>query len=459
MWKKGLTESTNAGQVPQQAVGGCALAACQATADRISAPTSRATKMTDSIRRNFLKSAGAVLTLPMLESLAPASTAASDIPNRLVCIGSYLGYYGPAFFPAETGREYAPSPLLSMIDHHRADYTVFSGFDHRAANGHDHWDNYLCGQQIGSCSLDQMVAEKFHGETRFPSLQLCAGDIPRQHMSYTRQGTPLPMLNRPSSLYQKLFTTADDRQRTEYLLKSGRSALDTLREEAQSLRKKVSLSDQHKLDQYFSSLRELESSMGRQLSHLKEDVAQVEYDLPPYDPIAPTLMLECEQIMLDLLALALQTDATRVATLFIAGLGQVFTLDGHMMRAGYHALSHHGNDPDLIRDLVRVETEHMRCLDRFLSKLKDTSDVHGRPLLDSTVVLFGSGMGDASRHSNQNLPTIVAGGGFQHGQHIAAEREAENPLLLGDVYISILQKMGIERETFSNATRGLNSWI
>ena len=135
-------------------------------------------------------------------------------------------------------------------------------------------------------------------------------------------------------------------------------------------------------------------------------------------------MLECEQIMFDLMALALQTDSTRVATLFIAGLGQVFTLDGKTMRAGYHALSHHGNDPDMIRDLIRVETEHMRCLNRFLDQLKEKTDAEGRPLLDTTIVMFGTGMGDASRHSNRDLPTLVAGGGFQHGKHINNARKA-----------------------------------
>ena len=166
-------------------------------------------------------------------------------------------------------------------------------------------------------------------------------------------------------------------------------------------------------------------------------------------------MLECEQIMFDLMALALQTDSTRIATLFIAGLGQVFTLDGKTLRAGYHALSHHGNDPDLIRDLVRVETEHMLCLNRFLNQLKEKTDTDGRPLLDTTIVMFGTGMGDASRHSNRDLPTLVAGGGFQHGQHIA---NADNSLLLGDVFISILRQLGIETDSFSNATSGIDKW-
>ena len=159
--------------------------------------------------------------------------------------------------------------------------------------------------------------------------------------------------------------------------------------------------------------------------------------------------------MFDLMALALQTDSTRIATLFIAGLGQVFTLDGQTMRAGYHALSHHGNDPDLIRDLIRVETEHMKCLSRFLTQLKQKTDVDGRPLLDTTIVMFGTGMGDASRHSNRDLPTIVAGGGFKHGQHIAGDLK-DDSLLLGDVFISIMNQLGIETDTFSNAKNGVS---
>ena len=169
-------------------------------------------------------------------------------------------------------------------------------------------------------------------------------------------------------------------------------------------------------------------------------------------------MLECEQIMFDMMALALQTDATRVATLFIAGLGQVFTLDGQTLRAGYHALSHHGNDPDLIRDLVCVETEHMRCLDRFLTQLKEKTDHEDQPLLDSTIVMFGTGMGDASRHSNRDLPTLVAGGGFKHGQHIAGDPKDDKSPLLGDVFISMLRQMGIDASQFSNATQGIADW-
>lgn len=398
----------------------------------------------------------------MLETL-PAATGAENKPaakrpKRFVGIGSNLGYYRPAFYPTKDGFNYEASPLLKPLNDLRSDFTVFSGFDHRAGNGHKNWDNFLCGKQIGSFTLDQMIAESVGQKTRYPSIQLCAGEIPKQKMSFSKRGTPLPMLNRPSAVYRKIFTTKDDREHTEYLLKSGRSAIDSVRNEAKSLRNKVSASDRAKLDEYFSSLREVERGIGRQLEHLATDAAEVEYQLPPYDPIAPTLMLECERIMLDLIALALQTDATRVATLFIAGLGQVFTLDGRTMQAGYHALSHHGNDPDLIRDLIRVETEHVKCFNRFLTKLKTTFDQEGKPLLDETIVLIGTGMGDASRHSNRDLPTIVAGGDFKHGQHVANDLENPDSLLLGDVFLSILHKFQIEREGFSGASRGIGSW-
>ena len=412
-------------------------------------------------RRNLLKGAGLTFALPCLESaqtLAAEEPSPTNLPaaaKRLVCIGSNLGLHRPAFYPKETGTDYSLSPLLANLASNRDNFTVFSGFDHEAASGHKNWDNFLCGKTIGDVSLDQIAAKHIGANTRFDSLQLCAGDIPSQRMIFTDAGVPLPMLNRPSVLYNKLFASAHSRARSEYLLRSGRSALDLVTEDAKRLQKQVSHADRQKLSEYFSSLRDLENRMSRQLNHLSTSDIQVDYKLPTYDPIAPTLMLECEQIMFDLMALALQTDSTRVATLFIAGLGQVFTLDGKTMRAGYHALSHHGNDPDMIRDLIRVETEHMRCLNRFLDQLKEKTDAEGRPLLDTTIVMFGTGMGDASRHSNRDLPTLVAGGGFQHGKHI---NNAGKSHLLGDVYISLLRQLGLETDSFSNATRGIDQW-
>ncbi len=420
-------------------------------------------------RRRFLRATGISMALPALESVrgevaslssrvATQAVAPEAPAKRLFCVGANLGFYRPAFYPKEVGRDYAMSEHLQHLAQHRDDFTVFSGLDHRAGNGHGNWDNFLCGPKVGSISLDQVAAEKIAPFTRIPSFQLCAGGIPSiQKMSYNRQGVPLPMIERPSVIYKQLFSSADDRRRTDYLLRSGGSVLDTVLDEASRLQKTASATDRSKLDEYFTSVREMEQRMERQRRHLQKPQKKVDYQLPPYDPISPTLMLEAEGILYDLVALAFQTDATRVATMFLAGLGQVFTIDGETLRAGYHGLSHHGNDPEMIRDLIRVEAEHLKHLDRFLSQLKTKTDAEERPLLDTTIVLYGTGMGDANRHANDDLPTLVAGGGFEHGQHVATDRKGTLAHRMGDLYLTLLHQLGLQDETaFAGADRPMS---
>ncbi len=406
-------------------------------------------------RRQILKAAGVSLTLPALECFAEPERSSSAKARNIVCIGTYLGFHQASFFPKQAGRDYELSTLLEPVAEHRNDFTVFSGLDHRAANGHGAWNNFLCGQEPNAYSLDQMIADRIGQQSRYPSIQLSAGKASRT-MSHTRHGVALPMVQRPSVLYSKLFASAEDRARNEYLLRSGRSALDAVLEDAQRLQKSVSARDKAKLGEYFESLREVEKRMTRQIAAVDDPIPETSYRLPAYDPVAPTLQLEAETLMYDLMALALETDSTRVITMFIGGLGQVFTINGETLQAGYHALSHHGNDPDAIADLVKVETEHMRCFNGFLTQLKSKTDAHGRPLLDSTIVVLGTGMGDASRHANSNLPTLVAGGGFDHGQHVAIDRQSKNAPLLGDLYITLMQQLGLEADQFSNANRNLN---
>ncbi|MDF1814870.1 MAG: DUF1552 domain-containing protein, partial [Verrucomicrobiales bacterium] len=391
------------------------------------------------------------------------SCAADAIPSpkvkRLVCIGSYLGYHRPAFYPEQTGADYAAPELLRPLKELKTDYTVFSGLDHRAGNGHNNWSNFLCGNQVDNWSLDQQVSDQLRTDTRFHSLQLTAGKASRS-MNFTKGGVALPMIQRPSVLYQKLFASEEDKARTAYLLESGRSALDQVTGDARRLQNTVSKRDREKLEEFFSSVRDVEKRMERQRAGLNQPVPQIDYKLPGYDPVAPNLMLEAESIMYDLMLLSLETDSTRVVTMFLAGLGQVFTINGETLKAGYHALSHHGNDPEKIKELVMVEKEHMKCLARFLTQLKAKTDENGESLLNSTFVLFGSGMGDASRHSNRDLPTLVAGGGLRcHGQHLSFDPAADSAPLLGDLYISLMQKMGLEVDSFSNATRNLNEAV
>lgn len=409
-------------------------------------------------RRHFLRAGATAIALPALEAFAASSAPAAGA-RTFVSVGTYLGWHAPAFYPKQTGAGYEMPPLLEPLAEHRDHFTVFSGLDHRAPNGHTAWSNYLSGNVPGAYSVDQMIADELGQESRIPSLHLIAGASEHtngRQMSYTKQGVPMPEIERPSVLYRKLFMSQADRARAEYVLTSGRSALDTVVADAKRLQLDLPQSDRDKLGEYLDSIRSVERRMNQQLSSINEPVPQPDYKLPESDPITPNLLMEAEQVLYDLMALAIQTESTRVITFGLYGLGQVFTIDGTPLSAGYHALSHHGNDPGMVRDLVKLEAAHMQRLSGFLRQLREKKDAHDRPLIDTTIVLVGTGMGDASRHSNQDLPTLVAGGGFQHGRHIAIDRSADDAPLLGDLYITLMQRLGMETETFSNASRNMN---
>ena len=400
----------------------------------------------------------------MLESLAPCSAAASGRAGarleRLVCIGTYLGFHQPDFFPEQTGRQYVCSPVLEPVESYRKKFTIFSGLDHRGRNGHDGWKAWMSGSASGSVSMDQLVAAKVGERTRFDSLQITCGNPPSEaRLSFTKEGVALPMIGRPSVLYRTLFRSAGDSARMEYLLATNRSVLDEVSEEAKALERGLTASDRAKLGEYFASVRDVEKRLEKRRIWLDRPSPKVDYPLPEFDPVAPDLALECESIMYDLMALALTTDSTRVLTFLIPGWSQVFTVGGRKLSAGYHGLSHHGNDPVRIADYNLVGIEHVKRFGRFLDKLQAAKDDSGRPLLDSTAVVFGSGMGNANTHDNSNLPTVLAGGGLRHGLHRRIERNAPSQRLLGDLYLTLLQQFGIEIDQFAGARHNLNEHL
>lgn len=405
------------------------------------------------------------LALPMQESArADESTdfQSRSPAQRFVAIGTYLGFHTPSWFPEKPGSGYTTSRVLKPIERHRERYTLISGLDHRAPNGHANWRNFLTGSGTSGVSLDQVIAADVGDQTRFSSLQLTCGSANGSgKISFTREGVPLPMIGRPSVVFAQLFSSDSDKNRMRYVLESGRSVLDLVLEEAKSLNLRVSRTDQHKLGEYFSSVREVEKKIQKRREWLERPSPEVDYRLPEFDPVAPDLSLECESIMYDLMMLALETDSTRVITLLVPGAGQVFTIDGEKLIAGYHGLSHHGNDPAKIADFNRIGIEHVTRFGRFLDKLQAKKDPLGRALLDSTVVLYSSGMGDANTHNNSNLPVLVAGGGFKHGRYHAIDRKRESSStpLFGDLFLTFLQQMGIERNRFSNASRNMNEFL
>ena len=416
-------------------------------------------------RRTFLQAAGVGLALPMLESASAgqSGTAQSQPPaQRFVAIGTYLGFHTPSWFPKEPGNRYEISKVLKPIERHRERFTLLSGLDHRAPNGHGNWRNFLTGSGIPSVSLDQVIAAEVGDKTRFSSLQLtCGAANSSGQISFTREGVPLPMIGRPSVLFSRLFSSGSDKARMRYVFESGQSVLDLVLDEAKSLERRVSRTDQRKLAEYFSSVRDVEQKIQKRRAWLDRPSPKVNYTLPKFDPVAPDLSLECETIMYDLMSLALETDSTRVMTLLVPGAGQVFTIDGEKLLAGYHGLSHHGHDPNKIADFNRIGMEHVLRFGRFLDQLRGKKDAHGQSLLDSTIVLYSSGMGDANTHNNSNLPVLVAGAAFKHGRYHAIDRsrESSDTPLFGDLFITFMQQMGIQHDRFANASRNMNEFL
>lgn len=411
-------------------------------------------------RRQFLKTSGLGLALPLLESTGFASQSGPPV-KRLVTVGTYLGFHTPSWFPKQSGRDYGISPVLQPLDNLRDDFSILSGLDHRAPNGHSNWKNYLTGKATPGISFDQIIAKNIGDQTRFESLQVTCGSGGDSQMSFTREGIALPAIGRPGVLFSHLFSSGTDKARMDYLLKSGGSVLDLALAEARDLSRQVNARDAAKLDEYFTSVREVEKKLQKQREWLKVPTPKVDFKLPEFDPVAPDLQFECESIMYDIMALALETDSTRVISFLVPGQGQVFTVDGEKLSAGYHGLSHHGNDPAKIREFNKVGIEHVSRFGSFLSRLKETKDVENRSLLDTTAVVYGSGMGDANTHNNSRLPMLLAGGGFKHGAHHAIDRDnpSSTTPLMGDLFLTVMEQMGLEEERFVNASRNMNDLL
>jgi hypothetical protein len=270
-------------------------------------------------------------------------------------------------------------------------------------------------------------------------------------MCWTRAGTRVPPVPTPRELFRKLFATdaAADRDRAADRLRLQASILDAVRGDARALDRRLDRRDREKLDEYLSSVRDVE----RQLQ-LNKQWAEVPKPKPGLPEPENRGMVADLPVLYDLIALALQTDSTRVATLEIAGgfLAQAFGV-----RKEYHALSHHGQVQENIDGLLKVEKYQTEQFARFLGRLKATPDGDGT-LLDHTMVLFGSGMGNANSHTNTNLPIVLAGGGFKHGRHRAFPQvgAAGNPrsgsVPLNNLYLSLLHRFGVEAKRFGPST-------
>ncbi len=411
-------------------------------------------------RRAFLRGTGVALSLPFLDAMFPraARAEAARQPKRIICICTSLGMHGPLFFPNGTGRDYKESPYLEMLKEHRNDYTVFSGFAHpgNEAAGHNSDFTFLSAAPSpqlpgfrNTISLDQYVAEKLGAVTRFPSLVLGTSN---SNMSINRNGVVLPAETKPSKIFAKLFLagTPDEIKREEARLAEGRSVLDTVSDQAKRLGSQVGAGDRDKLDEYFSSVREMEKQLHAMQEWAGKPKPKVNAQMPQDVQNAADIIGKIDMLF-NLMPLALQTDSTRVVSIFISGDNYVLPIPGLTM--GHHALSHHGQEPEKIAQLRKVEEAKMKSLGGLIAKLK-ASEEGGESLLKNTSILFGSGLGNASSHSTSQLPILLAGGGFKHGQHlnVAPKGDLKNSAPLSNLFVSMLQRMNIETDKFGTST-------
>ncbi len=409
-------------------------------------------------RRTFLRGTGISLALPFLEAMWSRSMLAADAPRpkRLVTVCSSLGIYGPDFFPAATGRDYATTPYLELLKDHRRDFTVFSGLSHPEQSGRDGHASEMTwltsarhpglGGFRNTISIDQLVAEQIGFETRFPSLVLNTGGNNSQ--SYTRSGVMIPAESRPSKVFAKLFLDGSPGEVYTQMrkLKEGRSIMDAVRDEAKRFERRVGAADREKLEEYYTSVREMEQRLVKAGDWVNKPKPKVEAQ-PPKDIDDEKDLIGRMNLLFQLVPLALQTDSTRLITILIQGRGDVPTIPG--VSIDHHNLSHHGQDPEKIRQLQLVERAEFGALNQLLTSLKAKTEGSGN-LLDNTMVLFGSNLGNANSHDWRNLPMMLAGGGFQHGQHLVYDAKNNTPL--GNLFVQMLQKMSIETDTFGSST-------
>jgi len=417
-------------------------------------------------RRTFLKGVGVSLALPFLESMIPSFAWARDVaaplpPRRFVGIMTNMGILPQFFFPEREGRDYAATPYLEFLKEHREHFSVFSGVTLPGVDGgHASESSFLTGAPgagsgsfKNSVSLDQVMAEQLGAHTRFPSLALSVGSG-KPSLSYTRSGSMIPPERSPLRLYEQLFIegTAESKAAAARRLKEDRSLLDQLREQAKALGQTVGAADRDRLDQYFTSVRDLEHRLAKSEEWIGRPKAKTTAK-PPEDLKDDTDLAKNERVMFDLVRLAFESDSTRIMTIFLSTGTIKPSVPG--VRTQCHELTHHGGRDEKISELRLIEEAQFAALAELLTGLR-ASQEQGASLLDSTACIYGTNMGSANAHSTDNLPVLLAGGGFKHGQHLAFDRKKNYPL--SNLYVSLLQRMGIETDKFSSSTgtmRGL----
>ena len=405
-------------------------------------------------RRAMLKGAGITLALPWLDAMSAAFAPEPKPPMRFIGILNYFSFHAPNLFPKEAGADYVATPYLQGLQRQRKDFTIISGLNHpEVRDGHSSDKSFFTGAPHpgspsfrNTVSLDQFAAERIGRDTRYASLNFSTSGA--HSCSYTRSGVAIPPETSAARAFARLFIDGTPAEVAEEVarVQEGRSILDRVAGEAKRLQRDIGAGDRDKLDQYFTSVRELEQRMVR-----SEDFAKRPKPKPGVPAIrdpGPGEDTRRFGLMLEVARLAVQTDLTRIVTLYYVGTSKTPSRPGTSF--AYHDLSHHGQDAGKLNQLTVLERDLLLEWGGFIQRMKDSRDGASR-LLDNTMSVFGAGMGNASSHDSTNLPILVAGGRFKHGRHLA--HDPKNPPPLCNLWVQMLREMGMPVEKFGTSNK------
>ena len=406
-------------------------------------------------RRSFLKTAGVCMALPYMPSLIGQTKKGSDVsPDRLLFFDVWLGLEAGAFFPKTSGKDYQLSPTLSPLKDHKKNFTVFSNVEHLSVvGGHRAQHALLSGVLLskaaqykeGNITADMKAAEHVGVKTRYSSLHIGINSG-NNRMSWTRNGNSVPMVTKLEQLFKMLFVddSSSVKARKNRALAENSSVIDVIMTQSKSIDKKLDKEDSQKLDEYLTSVRETEKKLQSQRDWIHRKKPNVKRPKDMGGSIYKETATVYEMYY-DLVLMALKTDSSRVVSMQFPGGGAPISLPG--VDTGYHLLSHHGKDPERLKQLHIVEKHHMEQLAKFMTKLQNTKEA-GSNLLDKTSIFMSGCMGNASSHSNRRLPALLAGGGYKHQGHMKMSKLTE----MTNIYLTMLQKFGMEIDQFGPST-------
>ena len=406
-------------------------------------------------RRTFIKGIGGALSLPLMESTHAADSAATR--TRFLVVGNPFGMHPEHFFPKDFGKDFTLSPTLNSLGWLKDRLTVLSHTDHGMVSGHGREVSFLSGvlpqdsaaYPEKNMSIDQLMARHVGAQVRFPSIEAGLGSGVR--MNWTANGIEKAPITDPEKLFDHLFLnlTAKEKAERRALIERNGSILDAVGDQFSSLLKDATSGDRDRIEQYQTSVRELENTLAKREHWIGRD--KPEFDISDHFAESEVTIENKYNAIFDMIAYAFETDLTRVASVaFPAALSYI---DVGGVNRSYHGCTHNGKREDVTAELVAIESFQIAQLSRCLKRLDAIKEPGSDgSLLDNTIVLFGSGMGYGGTHSNRNLPILVAGGGFRHRGHVDAIGGSGINMPLCNLYVTLLQRFGIERENFNTST-------